>query len=34
MAVRRPVALTPVNALVGRRMFGLVASAVLKRRIA
>jgi hypothetical protein len=33
LAVRRPVALTQVNALVGRRMFGLAASVVLKRRV-
>ena len=32
-AVRRPVALNQVNALVGRRMFGLAASVVLKRRV-
>lgn len=33
MAVRRPVQLTQVNALVGRRMFGLAASVVLRRRL-
>lgn len=33
LAVRRPVALNQVNALVGRRMFGLAASIVLKRRV-
>jgi hypothetical protein len=33
MAVRRPVQLTQVNALVGRRMFGLAASAVFRRRL-
>jgi hypothetical protein len=34
IAARRPVQLNQVNALVGRRMFGLAASAVLRRRIA
>ena len=33
LAVRRPVGLNQVNALVGRRMFGLAASVVLKRRV-
>ena len=33
LAVRRPVTLNQVNALVGRRMFGLAASVVLKRRV-
>lgn len=33
LAARRPVALTQVNALVGRRMFGLAASVVLRRRV-
>jgi hypothetical protein len=33
LAARRPVALNQVNALVGRRMFGLAASVVLKRRV-
>lgn len=33
MGVRRPVQLTQVNGLVGRRMFGLAASAVLRRRL-
>jgi len=33
IAARRPVQLTQMNALVGRRMFGLAASVVLRRRL-
>ena len=33
MAVRRPVQLTQFNPMVGRRMFGLAASLVLRRRL-
>ena len=33
MGVRRPVQLTQVNALVGRRMFGLAASVLSRRRL-
>jgi len=32
MAVKKPVQLTQINPIVGRRMFGLAASMVLKRR--
>jgi hypothetical protein len=33
MPVRRPVQLSQVNALVGRRMFGLAASLLTRRRV-
>jgi len=33
MAVKKPVQLTQINPIVGRRMFGLAASMVLKRRL-